>query len=70
MQYEQSEGPTKVDLGDSDHTVILREEDISNGIKFSGWTNPLGWTDDGQDDEYVLWFSDLYSFVQVKSNFI
>ena len=56
MQYEQSEGPTKVDLGDSDHTVILREEDISNGKKFSGWTNPLGWTDDGQDDEYVLWF--------------
>jgi len=54
LQYEQSEGPTKVDLGDSDHTVILREEDISNGKKFSGWTNPLGWTDDGQDDEYVL----------------
>jgi hypothetical protein len=32
----------------------LREEDIGNGKKFSGWTNPLGWTDDGENDEYVL----------------
>jgi hypothetical protein len=41
-------------LGDSDHTVIYREKDIANGKKFSGWTNPLAWTDDGKDDEFVL----------------
>ena len=54
LQYAESEGPTKVDLGDSDHTVIYREKDIANGKKFSGWTNPLAWTDDGKDDEFVL----------------
>ena len=31
-----------------------RHEDIENGKKFSGWTNPLGWTDDGTDDELVV----------------
>lgn len=54
LQYAESEGPTKVDLGDSDYTVVYREKDIANGKKFSGWTNPLGWTDDGKDDENVL----------------
>ncbi len=54
MQYAESEGPTKVDLGDSDYVVVYREKDIANGKKFSGWTNPLGWTDDGTDDEVVL----------------
>jgi hypothetical protein len=34
-------------LGDADFTVVYREKDISNGKKFSGWTNPLGWTDNG-----------------------
>ena len=48
------EGPTKVDLGDSDYVVVYREKDIANGKKFSGWSNPLGWTDDGTDDEFVL----------------
>ena len=28
--------------------------------KFHGWTNPLGWTDDGSDDDVVLF--------QMKSN--
>ena len=54
LQYAESEGPTKVDLGDSDYAVVYREKDIANGKKFSGWTNPLGWTDDGTDDEVVL----------------
>ena len=54
LQYAESEGPTKVDLGDSDNTVVYREKDIANGKKFSGWTNPLGWTDDGTNDEVVL----------------
>ena len=52
--YAESEGPTKVDLGESDDQVTYREFDVANGKKFSGWTNPLGWTDDGTDDESVL----------------
>lgn len=54
LQYADSEGPTKVDLGDSDYSVVYREKDIANGKKFSGWTNPLSWTDDGENDENVL----------------
>jgi len=34
--------------------VIGREEDIGSGEKESGWTNPLGWTDDGTDDDFVV----------------
>ena len=54
LTYDESEGPTKVDFGDSDHSVVLREGDIKNGEKASGWTNPLGWADDGDNDESVL----------------
>ena len=54
LQFDVSEGPTKADNGDSDEVVVNREMDIANGKKFSGWTNPLGWTDDGKDDESVL----------------
>jgi len=54
MRYDQSEGPTKVDFGDSDPSVVEREKDIENGKKAGGWTNPLGWTDDGADDEAVI----------------
>jgi hypothetical protein len=25
-----------------------------NGFKHNGWTNPLSWTDNGEDDEVVL----------------
>jgi len=53
-QYDVSEGPTKADNGDSEETVVLRESDIGNGVKFSGWTNPLGWVDAGDDDDTVL----------------
>jgi hypothetical protein len=28
--------------------------DVDNGKKFSGWTNPLSWTDDGMDDDLVV----------------
>jgi hypothetical protein len=41
------------DYGESDPTIVLRESDTGNGVKFSGWTNPLGWTDDGTDDDLV-----------------
>jgi len=54
VKYAVSEGPTKVDFGDEDHTVMPREFDIANGKKFHGWTNPLSWTDGGEDDEGVL----------------
>lgn len=52
--YNESEGPTKADNGDSDFSVVYRESDIKNGEKFSGWTNPLGWTDNGADDDTVV----------------
>lgn len=53
-QYDVSEGPTKADNGESEETVVLRESDTGNGKKFSGWTNPLGWSDSGEDDDSVV----------------
>jgi len=52
--YDESEGPTKEDNGEIDPSVIYRESDIANGKKFSGWTNPLGWSDSGADDDRIL----------------
>lgn len=52
--YAESEGPTKADNGEADPNVVLREADTGNGVKFSGWTNPLGWSDTGVDDDSVL----------------
>lgn len=54
VQYDESEGPTKADNGELDEVVVYRESDIKNGEKFSGWTNPLSWTDDGASDDTVL----------------
>jgi len=42
------------DYGELDPNVVGREADIANGKKKSGWTNPLGWHDDGTDDEQVV----------------
>ena len=42
------------DYGEKDPSIMSRERDIANGKKFSGWTNPLGWTDDGSDDDKIL----------------
>ena len=42
------------DLGEHDPGVVGREKDVANGKKASGWTNPLGWSDDGNDDDGVL----------------
>ena len=53
-KYEESEGPTKEDNGELDQVVVYREDDVKNGEKFSGWTNPLSWTDAGDDDDTVL----------------
>ena len=54
LGYEESEGPTKADNGENDDFVTLREQDIKNGEKESGWTNPLGWSDTGDDDDTVI----------------
>jgi hypothetical protein len=55
LQYEDSEGPTKADNGEGEPYVIGREVDLNNKKeKESGWTNPLGWTDDGTDDDQIL----------------
>jgi len=53
-KYAVSEGPTKVDFGEADNNVVPREFDVKNGAKFHGWTNPLSWTDNGEDDSVVI----------------
>ena len=42
------------DYGEKDFNVVEGERDIDNGKKFSGWNNPLAWTDDGSDDDRVV----------------
>ena len=42
------------DYGEKDSNVVHREADIGNGVKKSGWTNPLAWHDDGHDDDLVV----------------
>ena len=46
------------DLGEmDDHATLLRESDndyLKGKAKFHGWTNPLSWTDSGDDDDVVL----------------
>jgi len=52
VRYENSEGPTMPDYGENDGGVIEREDDDSKTDH--GWSNPLSWTDDGTDDQYVV----------------
>merc|ERR1719329_1265925 len=54
LGYEESEGPTKTDNGENDDWVTKREQDVKNGEKESGWTIPLGWADEGDDDDTVI----------------
>lgn len=48
------------DLGElDDHSTLWREWDSPDYLnkmkpKFSGWSNPLSWTDGGEDDDVVL----------------
>jgi len=42
------------DYGELDDHVVAREADSGNGTKNSGWSNPLGWTDNGAGDEQFL----------------
>ena len=55
ITYKDSEGPTKVDLSEDDDNVVGRADDSTNP-KDKKWQkeNPLGWTDDGEDDHVVL----------------
>ena len=52
VRYENSEGPTMPDNGENDSGVMGREDDDSKTEH--GWSNPLSWTDDGTDDQYVV----------------
>ena len=51
-RYDNAEGPTMPDFGEDDPGVIYREDDSSK--ESHGWSNPLSWTDDGTDDQYVV----------------
>ena len=42
------------DFGELDPHVVYRESDAGNGFKLGGWTNPLSWTDSGDDDDQVV----------------
>ena len=42
------------DFGELDPHVVYREADAGNGFKLGGWTNPLSWTDAGEDDDQVV----------------
>ena len=59
VKYDQSEGPTKVDMGELDNVVVHRESDVANGFKYGGygltaWHNPLADADDGMGDDAVV----------------
>jgi len=49
IQYAESEGPTKADNGQNDDLILNRSK-----WGASGWTNPLGWSDDGSGDDLVV----------------
>ena len=45
------------DYGELDDHVVTREKDLGGKDfqeKKSGWSNPLGWSDEGGDDDLVL----------------
>ena len=49
LRYEVSEGPTKADNGEADEVILPRTIDDAGK-----WSNPLGWSDVGDDDERIL----------------
>ena len=52
LRYDESEGPTKADNGESDDTVLPRFS--KKELKKEGWVNPHARFDNGNDDETVL----------------
>ena len=58
IRYDKSEGPTKVDFGENDdHKGVLTRADDDGTTKWQK-ENPIGWTDDGEDDGVVLTMTD------------
>ena len=55
IRYADSEGPTKVDLGENDDPVLQRADDSTDSAD-EKWKkeNPLEWQDGGDGDETVL----------------
>ena len=67
MRYEESDFPTKADYGEGDEYMIPREVDLNeHKDKYSGWTNPLSWEDDGMDDDQILNMGFDYSKLKEK----
>ena len=56
VHYKDSEGPTKVDLGEDDPEIMGRADDSSDPKVINKWQkeNPLEWQDGGDADESVL----------------
>ena len=51
LKYAEAEGPTKADYGEADDLVVPRQEPDDKDYK---WKNPLGFHDDGTDDDWVV----------------
>ena len=49
LEYATAEGPTKVDYGEADETVLPREDRAT-----SKWVNPLSVSDNGANDDWVV----------------
>ena len=66
LQYAEAEGPTKADYGEADDEVVPRMEEDDKDYK---WKNPLGFHDDGTDDDWVVVqvASEDVSLLQLKS---
>ena len=57
------------DYGELDDHVLAREADVANGKKESGWTNPLGWWDNGEgDDNLVVQLREEIEMVKAQFN--
>ena len=52
LRYDEAEGPTKADNGESDETVVPRYS--KKELKKLGWVHPHQRLDDGNDDDTVL----------------
>ena len=55
LRFEESEGPTKADLGEDDENIVPRMKDLGPlDEKENGWINPLSIADDGMGDDLVV----------------
>ena len=63
LRYDQSEGPTKVDLGENDDLVVKRETEDDADSK---WVNPNARHDNGEMDDVVVLQTDGTQMVLKK----